>query len=72
MKISLQPARRALYQTVSATSVILRLGFPAAFVTVACFGRLANLTDCVLAVLLCMIVTSLSWMAGQAMKHVVD
>jgi hypothetical protein len=59
-----------IYQTVSATSNILTLGFPVAIFALVGFTRLASPIEAVSAISLCSFMACLSWIAGRAMKNV--
>jgi hypothetical protein len=58
--------------SVTATSAILRFGFPAAIFILFGFARLTNVREAFSAVCLCTTVACLSWATGRAVRVLSD
>jgi hypothetical protein len=61
-----------LLSGVTATSAILRFGFPATIFTLFGFARLTNVREAISAALICSVVACLSWATGSAVRVLSD
>jgi hypothetical protein len=57
---------------VTATSAILRFGFPATIFTLFGFARLTNVREAFSAAFICCFVACLSWVTGLAVRILAD
>jgi hypothetical protein len=72
MSMSFPRLGHVLLGSVTATSAILRFGFPAAISTLFGFARLTNVRETFLAAFICSFVACLSWATGRFVRIFID
>jgi hypothetical protein len=59
---------RVLLSSATATSAVLRFGFPVTIFTIFGFARLTNIREALSAAFMCSFVACLSWATGRAVR----
>jgi hypothetical protein len=72
MSVILPLLGQVLLSSVTATSAILRFGFPATIFTLFGFARLTNVREAFSAAFICCFVACLSWVTGLAVRILAD
>jgi hypothetical protein len=72
MSVIFPRLEQALLSSVTATSAILRFGFPATIFTLFGFARLTNVREAFSAAFICSVMACLSWAAGRVVRVLSD